>query len=79
MSGIKCSSSYLSRSYVPKLSRHEVKFHHFIPMWVSRFWLAATNGGQALDGINGRKERHAAEEPPAEEFNKYPGRLRPYS
>ena len=40
---------------------------------VSRFWLAAANGGEALDGINGRKERHAAKEP--SDWNKYPGRL----
>ena len=38
-----------------------------------RFFLAAQNGGQALDGVFDRKERHAAELPP--NWNKYEGKL----
>ena len=40
---------------------------------IGRFFLAAQNGGEALDGVNSRKERHQAELPP--DWNKYPGQL----
>ena len=40
---------------------------------VGRFFLAAANGGDSLDGVNGRKQRHAAEMP--SDWQKYPGQL----
>ena len=36
-----------------------------------RFYLAASNGGEPIDGINGRKQRHAAELPI--DWGRYPG------